>query len=72
MRKVSDKIFYRKSKHILCSVNVFEKRAVYEIMLKNMDQATENNIIRRMRFACWITNVTKAHSGYVAIIAFPR
>ena len=33
-------------------------------------QAAENNIIRRMRFACWITKATGAHSEYVIIIAF--
>jgi len=34
-------------------------------------QAAENNIIRRMRFACWITKITGKHSEYVIIIAFP-
>jgi hypothetical protein len=35
-------------------------------------QATDDNIIRRMRFACWITKATGTHSGYVILIAFPR
>jgi hypothetical protein len=35
-------------------------------------QATEDNIIRRMRFACWITKATDTHSEYVIVIAFPR
>jgi hypothetical protein len=35
-------------------------------------QATDDNIIRRMRFACWITKATDTHSEYVIIIAFPR
>ena len=30
------------------------------------------NIIRLMRFACWIANYTDAHSEYVIRIAFPR
>jgi len=34
-------------------------------------QATEDNIIRRMRFACWIIEATNTHSEYVIIIAFP-
>jgi hypothetical protein len=34
--------------------------------------ATDDNIIRRMRFACWITKATGTHSEYVIIIAFPR
>jgi hypothetical protein len=28
-------------------------------------QATDDNIIRRMRFACWITKATIIHSEYV-------
>jgi hypothetical protein len=34
-------------------------------------QATDDNIIWRMRFACWITKSTDTHSIYVLIIAFP-
>jgi hypothetical protein len=34
-------------------------------------QATDDNIIRRMRFACWITKATDTHSKYVTLIAFP-
>jgi hypothetical protein len=35
-------------------------------------QATDDNIIRRMRFACCITKATDTHSEYVILIAFPR
>jgi hypothetical protein len=35
-------------------------------------QATDDNIIRRMRFACWIPKATDTHSEYVMLIAFPR
>jgi hypothetical protein len=34
-------------------------------------QATDDNIIRRMRFACWITKAKNTHSEYVILIAFP-
>jgi hypothetical protein len=34
-------------------------------------QATDD-IIWRMRFACWITKATDTHSEYVVLIAFPR
>jgi hypothetical protein len=35
--------------------------------------ATDGNIIRRMRFACWITKATDTHySEYAICIAFPR
>jgi hypothetical protein len=35
-------------------------------------QVTDDNIIRRMRFACRITKTTDRHSEYVILIAFPR
>jgi hypothetical protein len=35
-------------------------------------QATDDNIIQRMRFACWITTATDTHLEYVILIAFPR
>jgi hypothetical protein len=34
-------------------------------------QATDDNIIRRMRFACYKTKATDTHSKYVIFIAFP-
>jgi hypothetical protein len=33
-------------------------------------QATDDNIIRRMRFACWVTKATDTHWEYVILIAF--
>jgi hypothetical protein len=35
-------------------------------------QATDDNIIRRMRFACWINKAIDTHSEYVIFIAFPQ
>jgi hypothetical protein len=35
-------------------------------------QATDDNIIRRMRFTCWITKATDTHLEYLILIAFPR
>jgi hypothetical protein len=35
-------------------------------------QTTDDNIIRRMRFAYWITKATDTHSEYVILIVFPR
>ena len=35
-------------------------------------QATDDDIILRMRFACWITKATDTHSAYVIHTAFPR
>jgi hypothetical protein len=35
-------------------------------------QATDDDIIQRMRFACWITKATDTRSEYVIGIAFPQ
>jgi hypothetical protein len=35
-------------------------------------QATDDNIIQRMRFACWITKATDTLPEYVTLIALPR
>ena len=35
-------------------------------------QATDDNIIQRMRFVCWITKATDRHSEYEILIAFTR
>jgi hypothetical protein len=35
-------------------------------------QATDDNIIRRMRILCWIIKATDTHSEYVILTAYPR
>ena len=35
-------------------------------------QDADDNIIGRMRFACWVTKATDTHSAYVTLIVFPR
>ena len=35
-------------------------------------QVTDNNIKRRMRFACCISKATDKHSGYILLNAFPQ
>jgi len=35
-------------------------------------QATDDNIIRRTRFAFWVTNVTDTYSEHVILFAFPE
>jgi hypothetical protein len=49
-------------------------QCVYEVMwkIKSCRPTTNGNIIRRMRFARWITKATNTHSEYVILIAFPR
>ena len=71
MRNISDKIVDKLGTHILCSKTFL--RISY--FLRGIDekyggagQATDDNIIRRMRFAYWIT---KTHSEYVTLTAIP-
>ena len=35
-------------------------------------EPTDENIIRCMRIACWITNATDTHAEYATLNAFPR
>jgi hypothetical protein len=65
----------KKSKHILCSMTFFRK--LYRLWDKvenvvRVGQAIDDNIVWRMRVACWITKTTETHSKCVTIIAFPR
>jgi hypothetical protein len=63
MIDISDKVC-RENQNIdfmFKNVFFFENRAVYDIMWKKNDtakQATDDNIIRRTRFACWIPKTT--------------
>ena len=55
--------------------NVFRKSyRLWENVEKygRASQATDDNIVRRMLFACWITKATNTRSQYVILIAFPR
>jgi hypothetical protein len=52
-----------------------ENRAVNDIMSKKCGGAagaTDENIIQRMRFACWISKATDTHLEYLILIAFPQ
>jgi hypothetical protein len=35
-------------------------------------QATDDNIIRRMRFACWMAKAKNTHTEYVILIVVTR
>jgi hypothetical protein len=60
--------------YFMFSTFFFENPAVYEIMCKNISagQAADDNITRRMRIACWISEATITHSEYVILIAFTQ
>jgi hypothetical protein len=60
---------------ILCSKTFFLKSCpLWDSVEKyhTARQATDDNIIRRMRFACWVTKAAGTHSEYVMLIPFPR
>jgi len=60
--------------HILLSVTFFRKSCRLWDDVESYcrsGQATDDNITRRMRIACCITEVTNAHSKHITLIAFP-
>jgi len=58
--------------NILRSVTLFENRAGYETMWKNMVNSDRLQMtIWCKHIACWKTRVTNTHSKYVIRIVFP-
>ena len=61
--------------HVLFSIPFFEKSCrLRDNVKKKKDktgQATEDNIISRKNFACWINKARDTHSKYVNLISFP-
>jgi hypothetical protein len=75
MRNVSDKRCRKIKTHILCSINFSRKSCRLSDNVEKYGtagQATDDDIILRMRFACRITKATDTQSEYVILIAFPR
>jgi hypothetical protein len=70
MRYVLDIVVEKIKTHVVCPVTFFRKS--YRVC-KNVKkfgkarQATNGNIMRRMRFACWIAKATETHSKYVIL-----
>jgi hypothetical protein len=64
-----------KSKHAFYAQYIFSRKSCR--LWDNVEkygtaiQATDDNIIWRMRFACWLTKFTDTHTEYVIFIAFP-
>jgi hypothetical protein len=59
--------------HILCSITFSRKSCrLWDNVEKygGATQATVDNIIRRMRFACWITKATDTHSECIIFLLF--
>jgi hypothetical protein len=65
------KVLKKIKTHILCSITFFLKSCR---LWDNMErygtarQATDDNITRLMRFACWVTKDTDTHAEYLIII----
>jgi hypothetical protein len=68
------KVVEKLKTHVWCSMAFFRKSCrLWDNVEKHerARQATDDNIIRRMRFACWITKATDTPSEYVILNAFP-
>jgi len=73
-RNVWTKFVWKIKRHISRPITYphpLPNHAVYEQMWKNMVRVRRHdNIIRRMRTACWITKVTNTHLEYVIYNCF--
>jgi len=70
MRPVLDKVREKIKIHFM--FNFFFPKIVPFMRYCTARQATDGNITRSIRIACWITMPTNPHSEYVILIAFPR
>jgi hypothetical protein len=69
----SDTVAEKFKTYILCSVISFWKFCPVLCYVENYGRArlaSDDNIIRRMRFVCWINKATNAHWQYILLIAF--
>ena len=65
MKNVSDKSCRENQTHILCSITSFRKSCCLGDNAEEYcrdGQDTDDNMARRMRIACWITNGTDTHT----------
>jgi hypothetical protein len=61
--------------HILCSITFFRKSCRLRDNVEKYGtarQATDDNIIRRMHFLCWMTKAADTYSEYVMHTPFQR
>jgi len=74
MRNISDKRCIGNKNKFYVQEPFFENHAVYTTVWKKYDRngrATDNNIIRRTRIECWISDAKNIHSESVIFIASP-
>jgi hypothetical protein len=75
VRHISDKALKKITTHILCPKTFVRKSCLIADNVGKYcrgKQAIDDNMIRRVRFACWIIKATDTHSEYVILIAFER
>ena len=75
MRDISGKICRENQNTHFVVTFFFLNRAVYGIMWEDIGrsgQTTDDNIMRRMRFACCVNKATDTHSEYVILTASAR
>jgi len=67
------KILEKIKTHILFSITFSRKSRLFSDNVDSMEELDRpnENIIWRMRFACWISSPTNTHSEFVILIAFP-
>jgi hypothetical protein len=74
MINVSGKVVENSKTHVMFSIIFFpENGAVCDIIWENIvtvGQATDDNIIQRIRFACWITKATDTRPEYCYAYCF--
>jgi len=67
MRNAADRIVQKIKTHFMFNIFFFENSAFFlsnVIKCGRAREATGDSVIRRMRFACWITKATDTHSEY--------
>ena len=72
MGNISDKIVEKIKTHIKYNFFSPENHAFNKIIWQNMVQpdrpeVTNDNIIQRMRFTCWLTTAISSHAQYVIL-----
>ena len=71
MSNVLDKSFGEKSEHAFYVQKLYENRAVYGLMWRNIVEPDRPHMtIWRMRIACWTPKAKNKHSEYVITYCF--
>jgi hypothetical protein len=71
MRCVSDISFRENRQQIICSITLSRKSCLLRDNVEKYytaEQATYDNIIRRMRISFWIIKATDTHPGYISLL----